>query len=141
MQKCCFANARQPQRQHHETRQPQAETAVWRTPIAKEIEIVRDRLTKSRRLRLTSQHIGAMLPLRSSRDLHALPHQVEALRHQRIVLVAHMVERTEQRWIVGEKQKLAAMRVESPAREHTFARRIDVARLRCLRNPMTLATK
>src|SRR4051812_48286976 len=93
MQKRRLTNARQAYHEHDEPRQPKAEATVWWTAVAEEIEIIRDRLAEPHLFRLTRQHVQPVLALRTRRDLHALPHQVEALRGRPILLVTHVVER------------------------------------------------
>src|SRR5688572_18105225 len=92
VQKRRLANVRQPQRQHHHPRQPQPKPPMRRAAVAEEVEVVRHRFPKPRRLRLTSERREPMLALRTSCDLDPLPHEIEALRHGRVLVVPHVIE-------------------------------------------------
>src|SRR5215208_6786813 len=95
MQKGRLPDARQLQQLHHDARQPQPESAVGRAAVAEEVEVVRDGVAQARGLRLTSEAFIAMLALGARGDLEALPHQVEAARDLRALLLPHMVEGAE----------------------------------------------
>src|SRR5215208_504592 len=95
MQKGRLADAGQLERLHDHAGEAEAEAAVGRAAVAEEVEVVRDGIAQARGLRLTSEAFIAMLALGARGDLEALPHQVEAARDLRALLLPHVVEGAE----------------------------------------------
>jgi hypothetical protein len=107
---------------------PKPEATMWWTTVLEKVKIKLNRLQVYAFFGgLPQQHIVTVFALRSGRDLHPLPEQVETFRLRRLVFFPHMIEGADVCRIIGNENEFVSKLSQRILAQESLTLRVDVA--------------